>query len=177
MFRRDPSLVRSFSSCTPSRFLDTVSSITHMPMTLNFVIAPLLARSMTSSSPFPTVLMIDILNWMIGNKLKLNQEKTEAMLTATKTVLSSVHATDLHLSSSVIPLSPSVKAIANETTHLSPTSVPFLSTHTNIIHQTLPLSRRCRQTGYLTHSAQHRLLQLSPLWSAVFYHSQSPTHL
>ena len=53
----------------------------------------------------------DILNWMTENQLKLNQEKTEALLIGTKTKLPSVQVTDLHLSSSVLPLSPSVKRL------------------------------------------------------------------
>ena len=48
VFHRDPSLVRSCSPCTPSRLLislsNTISTITHMPMTLNFMTATLLTR-------------------------------------------------------------------------------------------------------------------------------------
>ena len=95
--------------------------------------------------------------------IQLNQEKTEATLIGVQRLSSRPFKSqiDLHLSSSVIPLSPSVKSlgvvldntyVVNETAHLSPHSILLLSTPTNISHQTPPLSRCCCRTGHLTHS-------------------------
>jgi hypothetical protein len=51
----------------------------------------------------------DIKNWMTENKLKLNSDKTEAILTGTRQKLSTVSASELVLADATVPLSPSVK--------------------------------------------------------------------
>jgi hypothetical protein len=53
----------------------------------------------------------DIKNWMTRNKLQLNGEKTEAMLSGTKHKLSSVSTTELYFEDNTlsVPLSLSVK--------------------------------------------------------------------
>jgi len=51
----------------------------------------------------------DVQNWMTENKLKLNSDKTEAILIGTKAKLSTVTSTSLELNNSSIPLSPVVK--------------------------------------------------------------------
>lgn len=53
----------------------------------------------------------DLKDWLTENKLKLNSDKTEALLTGTKQKLSSISATALQLSDATVPLSPQVKSL------------------------------------------------------------------
>ena len=54
---------------------------------------------------------LDIRNWMTQNKLQLNSEKTEAMLTGTRQKLSSISVNTLQLDNTTVPLSDSVQSL------------------------------------------------------------------
>ena len=53
----------------------------------------------------------DLKNWMTENKLKLNSDKTEALLVGTRQKLSSIQTTSLQLSDAIVPLSDRVKRL------------------------------------------------------------------
>ena len=136
------------------------------------------------SSPFPTVLTICWTGWQ-KIKLKLNQEKTEAVLIDTKTKLSfsSVQVTDCHLSSSVLPLSPSVKILGiildntylmPETAHLSPHSI-WLFCNSDKYRPSDTIFLKTLSQNWSPHSfcLNSTTATLSdPLWSTVIWPSR-----
>ena len=54
---------------------------------------------------------LDIKNWMTENKLKLNSDKTEALLVGTRQKLASLSVTDLQLGDATVPFSSTVKSL------------------------------------------------------------------
>ena len=108
---------------------------------------------------------LDIKNWMTENKLKLNSEKTEALVVGTRQKLTSLSATNLQLADATVPFSPTVKSLG---VHLDSTLSmrPHISSLTKTCFCNLRRIASIRR--YLTQEACEKLV-IALLFSRLDY--------
>ena len=112
-----------------------------------------------------SICFLDIKNWMTVNRLKLNSEKTDALVVGTRQKLASLIATDLQLADATVPFSPTVKSLG---VHLDST----LSMQPHISYLTKTCFHHLRRVAaiqrYLTQEACKKLV-ISLLLSRLDY--------
>jgi hypothetical protein len=108
---------------------------------------------------------IDIKNWMTENKLKLNSDKTEALLVGTRQKIASLTATDLQLDDATVPFSPAVKSLG-----VFLDSTLSMQTHISFLIKTcfFHLRRIASIRRYLTRDACAKLV-VSLIFSRLDY--------
>ncbi|KAK7097686.1 hypothetical protein V1264_004627 [Littorina saxatilis] len=102
---------------------------------------------------------------MTENKLKLNSEKTEALLVGTRQKIASLTVTDLQLDDATVPFSPAVKSLG-----VFLDSTLSMQTHISFIIKTcfFHLRRMVSIRRYLTHDACVKLI-VSLIFSRLDY--------
>ncbi|KAK7098423.1 hypothetical protein V1264_002722 [Littorina saxatilis] len=102
---------------------------------------------------------------MTENKLKLNSEKTEALLVGTRQKIASLTVTDLQLDDATVPFSPAVKSLG-----VFLDSTLSMQTHISFIIKTcfFHLRRIASIRRYLTHDACVKLV-VSLIFSRLDY--------
>ena len=112
-----------------------------------------------------SICFLDIKNWMTENKLKLNSEKTEALVVGTRQKLASLTATDLQLADATVPFSPTVKSLG---VYLD--STLSMQSHISFLTKTCFYHLRCIAAirPYLTQEACVKLV-ISLLFSRIDY--------
>ncbi|KAK7106020.1 hypothetical protein V1264_017326 [Littorina saxatilis] len=112
---------------------------------------------------------------MTENKLKLNSEKTEALLVGTRQKIASLTVTDLQLDDATVPFSPAVKSLG-----VFLDSTLSMQTHISFIINTCFFHLRCIASirRYLTHEPVSSWLSPSSsvVWTTAtpFWLASSP---
>ena len=112
---------------------------------------------------------------MTQNKLQLNIEKTEAMLTGTGQNLPSISVNTCQLDDLTVPLSDCQEPQRSLRRHTvrgelyqSNRQILLLPALSNEFCPEVSFHRGYSETGSLTHSVTPRLLQFSPFWPTCF---------